>query len=232
MASNHTHTDSTAHANCGTTDIHHDHGLSDMTKQPRYRRVLWAALIINASMFLVEVGAGLSSSSVSLLADAVDFFSDAANYAITLYVLSMGVLWRAKAALFKGWTMFVIGTLVLAKVLWSQHTGQIPEAVTMGAVGLVALLANVFVAAMLYAFREGDANMQSVWLCSRNDALGNLAIVAAALGVFGTGTAWPDLLVAVIMASLSIAAGYKIIFLAVLEIKIQKKSAGNLNRIV
>jgi Co/Zn/Cd efflux system component len=221
MNTQNTSSPTTAQANCCKADIHHDHGLSDMAEQPRYRRVLWAALIINALMFVVEVAAGFSSGSVSLLADAVDFFSDAANYAITLYVLSMGVLWRAKAALFKGWTMLVIGLLILARAFWVQHTGQIPEALTMGAVGVMALVANVAVAAMLFAFREGDANMQSVWLCSRNDAIGNVAIVLAALGVLGSGKAWPDLVVAVVMASLSIAAGYKIIRLASLEIQAQ-----------
>jgi Co/Zn/Cd efflux system component len=219
MKTQHTHSPSTAPADCCKTDIHHDHGLSDMAQLPRYRRVLWAALIINALMFLIEVGAGFSSGSVSLLADAVDFFSDAANYAITLYVLSMGLIWRAKAALFKGWTMLVIGLLVLAKAVWALQTGQPPEAFTMGAIGVVALVANIAVAVMLYAYREGDANMQSVWLCSRNDALGNLAIVAAALGVFGTGTAWPDLSVALVMAWLNIAAGWKVVRLAGVEIR-------------
>jgi Co/Zn/Cd efflux system component len=212
-------TPAAAHDACCTTDIHHDHGLSDMAQSPRYRKVLWAALLVNALMFLIEMGAGFNTGSVSLLADAVDFFSDAANYAITLYVLSMGLLWRAKATLFKGCTMFAIGILVLGKALWALQSGQPPEAITMGAIGLLALVANVAVAAMLYAYREGDANMQSVWLCSRNDAIGNLAIVIAAMGVFGSGTAWPDLMVAFVMASLGIAAGWKIIRLAGLEVR-------------
>jgi Co/Zn/Cd efflux system component len=199
-------------------DIHHDHGLRDMAVDPKLRKVLWAALIINALMFFIEVGAGFQSGSVALLADAVDFFSDAANYAITLYVLSMGLLWRARAATFKGMTMFLIGLLVMGKTLWAMKTGQPPEAFTMGVIGALALVANVAVAAMLYAFRHGDANMQSVWLCSRNDAIGNVAVILAALGVFGTGTAWPDIAVAALMVYLSITAGWKIMHLAHAEI--------------
>jgi Co/Zn/Cd efflux system component len=199
-------------------DIHHDHGLGDMAVDPKLRKVLWVALIINALMFFIEVGAGFQSGSVALLADAVDFFSDAANYGITLYVLTMGLLWRARAATFKGITMLLIGLLVMGKTLWAIKTGQTPEAFTMGVIGALALVANLVVTGLLYAFRNGDANMQSVWLCSRNDAIGNLAVMLAAFGVFGTGTAWPDIAVAALMAYLSITAGWKIIHLAHAEI--------------
>lgn len=177
---------------------------------PRYRKILWTALVINFTMFVIEVLSGLNSHSVSLMADAIDFFGDAANYGISLAVLSMSLMWRARAALFKGLTMGVFGLFVLASAAWSFINGKVPEPYTMGFIGMLALIANVSVAVMLYAYREGDANMQSVWLCSRNDAIGNLAVVLAALGVFGSSSAWPDLLVAVIMAILAISSSYQI----------------------
>ncbi len=178
---------------------------------PRYRRILWVALVVNLLMFGVEIGAGLSSGSTSLLADAIDFFGDAANYAVTLTVLSMGLVWRARAALLKAASMLAFGVFVGARTLWMLSQGGTPEALTMGAIGLLALLANLGVAALLYAWRDGDANMRSVWLCTRNDALGNMAVMVAALGVFGTGTAWPDLAVAAIMAGLAITSGWAVL---------------------
>lgn len=173
---------------------------------PRYRRILWLALALNLGMFLVELAAGLASGSVSLLADAIDFFGDAANYAVSLAVLSMALVVRARAALFKAACMLGFGLFVLGKVVWSARTGATPEAITMGAVGFLALCVNIGVAAMLYAYRNGDANMQSVWLCSRNDALSNMAVIVAALGVFGTASAWPDLAVAAVMGLLAISS--------------------------
>ena len=158
-------------------------------------------------MFLVEIGGGVSSGSVSLLADAIDFFADAGNYALSLVVLGMGVAARARAATFKAATMVLFGVAVLARAAWAALGGQPPEPVTMGVIGALALATNVGVAVLLYAYREGDANMRSVWLCTRNDAIGNVAVLAAALGVFGTGTRWPDLLVAVVMAGLALSAG-------------------------
>lgn len=181
------------------------------SQSPRYRRVLWAALIINLAMFGVELAGGLSSGSVSLLADAVDFFGDAANYSISLLVLGLALTWRARAAFFKGLSMGAFGIFVLGRAAWSAASGTVPEPVTMGAIGALALLANVSVAAMLYAWREGDANMRSVWLCTRNDAIGNVAVVAAAVGVFGTGSAWPDLLVAGVMGTLALTAAVTVV---------------------
>ena len=181
------------------------------SQSPRYRRVLWAALFINAAMFGIEFAGGLQAGSVSLLADAVDFFGDAANYGISLLVLGMALTWRARAALFKGLTMGAFGLFVLGRAAWSAAAGTVPEPVTMGAIGALALVANVSVAAMLYAWREGDANMRSVWLCTRNDAIGNVAVVAAAVGVFGTGSAWPDLLVAGVMGTLALTAAVTVV---------------------
>ncbi len=189
------------------------------SQSPRYRRVLWVALIINVAMFGIEGTAGLQAGSVSLLADAVDFFGDAANYGISLVVLGMAITWRARAALLKGLSMGAFGVFVLGRAAWSAAEGSVPEPLTMGVVGALALLANVSVAAMLYAWREGDANMRSVWLCSRNDAIGNLAVMVAALGVFGTGSGWPDLVVALVMGVLALTAARSVIRQARLELQ-------------
>ena len=176
----------------------------------RYRKALWAALVVNALMFAVEITGGLAAGSMSLFADALDFAGDAANYGISLAALSMGLAWRSRAAWVKGATMLAFGVFVIGKTAWAAFRGIPPDPVTMGAIALLALLANAGVALMLYAFRDGDANMRSVWLCSRNDAIGNLAVIAAAAGVFGTGEAWPDLAVAGIMAGLAFSAGWSV----------------------
>lgn len=178
---------------------------------PGYRRVLWVALLVNALMFAVEIAAGVASGSVALLADAIDFLADAANYGLSVAVLGMGVAWRARAAIVKAAAMLLFAALVLGRSAWAAYSGQVPEPVTMGVVGLLALAANLGVAWLLYAYREGDANMRSVWLCTRNDAIGNVAVMLAALGVFGTGTAWPDLAVATVMAVLAASAGWSVL---------------------
>lgn len=178
---------------------------------PQWRRALWIALAVNAGMFLAEIVAGVAAGSASLQADAIDFLGDAANYGISLGVAGMALAWRARAALVKGWSLGMLGAGVLASTAWHAYAGTLPGAGTMGLVGLLALLANAGVALMLYRFRAGDANMRSVWICSRNDAIGNLAVLAAAAGVFGTGTAWPDLIVAAIMAALGLSGGWQIV---------------------
>jgi Co/Zn/Cd efflux system component len=123
----------------------------------------------------------------------------------------MGMLWRGRAAMVKGVTMTLFGFAVLGRALWVAQSGITPEPFTMGAVGLLALIANMVVAITLFKFRQGDSDMRSVWLCSRNDAIGNVAVMAAALGVFGTGTAWPDLAVATVMGLLAITAGVSVV---------------------
>lgn len=188
-------------------------------RSTRYRRILWIALAVNLLMFAVEIGAGLKTGSVSLLADSLDFLGDSANYAISLWVLGMALTWRARAAQLKAVSMLLFGLGVLGAALWHWWQGVVPSAPTMGVVGGLALLANVGVAALLYAYRDGDSNMRSVWLCTRNDALGNLAVLAAALGVFGTGSAWPDLIVASIMATLAITAAVQVLRQADGELK-------------
>ena len=162
-------------------------------------------------MFVAELAASWSSGSVSLLADSIDFFGDAANYALSLAVLGLALSVRSKAALFKAACMGAFGAFVIGKTLWNLKTGVPPEAATMGVVGVVALLVNGGVAWLLYRFRTGDANMRSVWICSRNDALGNVAVVLAALGVFGTSNAWPDLLVAAVMGGLALSGAFNVI---------------------
>lgn len=188
-----------------------DSGCSTPVVSPGFRKALWIALAINLVMFVVEIVGGLRSGSVSLLADAIDFAGDAANYGITLVVLSMGLVWRSRAAMVKGLSMLAFGMFVLGRAGWSVYAEVVPEPLTMGIIGALALVANVIVALLLYAFREGDANMRSVWLCSRNDAIGNIAVMIAAAGVFGTASAWPDLIVALIMAGLALSAGYSVV---------------------
>ena len=185
---------------------------------PRWRRALWIALGVNAAMFAAEIVAGVAGGSKALQADALDFLGDAANYAISLSVAGMALAWRARAALLKGATLALLGLYVLGAALWAIWHSVVPQAEVMGIVGLVALLANAAVALMLFRFRTGDANMRSVWICSRNDAIGNVAVVLAAAGVFGTGTAWPDLIVAGIMAALGISGGVQIVASARSEI--------------
>ena len=178
---------------------------------PRWRRALWIALAVNAGFFLAEIVAGLAAGSAALQADALDFFGDAANYAVSLGVAGMALAWRARAALVKGATLIAFALWVLASTAWHALVGTLPHAEVMGIVGVAALAANAGVAWMLYRFRAGDANMRSVWICSRNDAVGNLAVLLAALGVFGTGTGWPDVIVAAIMGGLGLWGGWQIV---------------------
>lgn len=199
---------------------------------PRFRKVLWVALVLNALMFVVELSAGIHAGSVSLLADAIDFAGDAANYGISLAVLSMGMLWRSRAALVKGVTMASYGAFIIGKTLFSLLGDVVPEPFTMGLVALLALLVNGGVAALLYAFRDGDANMRSVWLCSRNDAIGNAAVILAAVGVFGSDSNWPDLTVAAVMAGLALSGGISVIRQARLELRPAPPAAAAQIRIV
>jgi Co/Zn/Cd efflux system component len=181
---------------------------------PVYRRILWIALVVNALMFGVELVGGWAAGSVSLLADAVDFFGDAANYGISLFVLGMAPVWRSRTALVKGATMGVYGVFVIGTALWHLAAGRVPQAQTMGAIGFAALAANGLVALLLFAYRNGDSNMRSVWLCTRNDAIGNVAVMLAALGVWQAGSGWPDLFVAGVMGVLGLTAARSVILQA------------------
>jgi Co/Zn/Cd efflux system component len=169
-----------------------------------YKTVLWAVLSINAVMFLIELAMGFAAGSVSLQADALDFLGDAANYGISLSVAGLALHHRARAALVKGISMGMFGVWVVSRALWHLAHGTVPEASTMGLVGSAALLANTLTFALLWAHRSGDSNMQSVWLCSRNDVIGNCAVLLAALGVLGTSQGWPDVVVAAIMGVIAI----------------------------
>ena len=178
---------------------------------PRWRRVLWVALALNAMMFAVEIGAGVSADSRALQADALDFLGDSANYAISLGVAGLALRWRAGAALVKGATILLFGVGVFAWAIWGLLNGASPQPDEMGTIGAMALTVNVTVALLLFRYRTGDANMRSVWICSRNDAIGNLLVLAAAGGVWLTGSALPDLVVALIMAALGISGGWQIL---------------------
>ena len=176
-----------------------------------YRRVLWVVLSINAAMFAVEVGAGLAAGSASLQADALDFLGDSGNYAISLFVAGMALQYRAGAALLKGATMGVFGLWVIGVAIWHAWHGTLPEAFTIGAVGTAALIANAISFGLLWAYRAGDSNMRSAWICTRNDVFGNLAMLLAAAGVFGTGTGWPDIAVAAVMATLALQGAWMVL---------------------
>ena len=178
---------------------------------PAFRRALWAVIVINGAMFVVEIVAGVAAGSMALQADALDFLGDCATYGLSLFVLAKPPRWRANAALFKGATLALLGLWVLSATIWRVFVTGIPEAMVMGVVGLLALAANIASVLILLRFRDGDANVRSVWLCSRNDAIGNVAVVLAASGVVATGTAWPDLAVAAIMAGLFLTSSVKII---------------------
>jgi Co/Zn/Cd efflux system component len=194
-----------------TSCCHQCHHDDPQRGNAAYRRVLWIVLAINAGMFVVEIGAGLAAGSASLQADALDFLGDASNYAISLFVVGMALRYRAMAALAKGATMGIFGLWVLGVTGWHAWQGTLPQALAMGAVGFTALVANGISFGVLWSHRGGDANMRSAWICTRNDVLGNLAVLIAAFGVFGTGTGWPDILVAGIMASLALQGAFIVV---------------------
>lgn len=189
----------------------HDPGCSAPAVDARFRKALWIALVLNGGMFVLELSASWTSGSVSLMADSIDFAGDAGNYAISLFVLGMATSVRAKASLVKAACMAIFAAFVLGRAIWALQSGLLPGAITMGAVGVAALVVNAGVALMLYRFRTGDSNMRSVWICSRNDAIGNVAVLLAALGVFGTRSGWPDLIVAVGMAALALSGASSVI---------------------
>jgi cation diffusion facilitator family transporter len=188
-------------------------------RRTSYRRLLWIALAINLAMFAVEVLTGLRGGSVSLLADSLDFLGDAANYGISLFVLGLGLAARAYASRVKAVSMLAFGVWILGLACWHVFSGRVPSAPTMGVVGACALLANGAVAALLFRYRDGDSNMRSVWLCTRNDVLGNIAVLLAALGVFGTRSAWPDWVVAAVMSTLALTSAVHILRQASAELR-------------
>ena len=189
-----------------------DHGCSSSAPKPdaRYRRILWIALAINLAMFFVEIAASFVSGSVSLRADALDFLGDAANYALALTVFGMALRWRASAALLKGGVMGAFGLWVAASTVYHAVYATVPKAEVMGVIGFVALAANLTVAALLYRYRQSDSQALSVWLCTRNDVLVNLAVIAAGAGVWASSAAWPDIAVAAVIAYLGLSSAVRV----------------------
>lgn len=191
---------------CGCSD-----GLAFDGMSKTYKRVLWTVIAINATMFAVEATAGLTSGSMALQADALDFLGDSFTYTVTLLVIGRPIRWRAAAAFIKGISLAMMGSWVLGSTVYRVFILGTPDEFVMGTVGILAFAANAISAILLLRFRNGDANVRSVWLCSRNDAIGNLAVVLAAAGVMATNTPWPDLVVAFIMATLFLYSALQII---------------------
>jgi len=209
-------------AHCG-----HEHGAAP-TDDPAYRRILWLVLVINGAMFAVEAGAGLLAGSVALQADALDFLGDAATYALSLMVLGMSLRWRASAAVLKGATMGLFGLWVIGNTILHAVTGGIPSASTMGVIGTLALIANVVSALVLFGYRNGDSNRRSVWLCTRNDAIGNVAVVGAGGLVYLLQSGWPDLVVGGAMGALALHSAYAVLTHARDELRsLETVSAGD-----
>ncbi|SMX45574.1 cation transporter [Octadecabacter ascidiaceicola] len=187
-------------------------GVSD-----EYKRRLWIVIALNAIMFVVEMSAGHAAKSQALQADALDFAGDALTYGLSLAVIGASLQVRTKAALAKGISLFLMGAWVLGSTVYRVFYVGIPTAEIMGLVGFLALVTNLASVLLLVRYKDGDANVRSVWLCSRNDAIGNVAVMFAALGVWGTATGWPDLIVATIMAGLFLSSAYQIMRQALAE---------------
>ena len=202
----------------GCCDHGHEHA-NAASSSPAYKRILWIALAVNLAMFVVEIGAGVAAQSVSLLADSLDFLGDAGNYGISLFVLGMAIQWRARASLLKAASMGAFGLWIAITTINHALAGTVPAAPVMGVVGALALAANFGVALLLYRWREGDSNMRSVWICTRNDAIGNLAVLTAAAGVFGSGSGWPDYVVAAIMSGLALVGAFQVTRHAIAELR-------------
>ena len=188
-----------------------DHDCSAPVPDHGYRRILWAALAVNLMMFGVEIAASIIAGSVSLRADALDFLGDAANYAVALVVVGLALHWRARAALLKGAVMAVFGLWVAASTVHHAITATLPIGELMSGIGLLALAANLSVAALLYRYRTGDSQALSVWLCTRNDCIANIAVMVAGAGVWWSGTPWPDIAVAAIIAYLGLSSAVRVI---------------------
>jgi cation diffusion facilitator family transporter len=176
-----------------------------------YKRRLWLVIGINATMFLVEIGAGALAGSQALQADALDFLGDATTYGISLAVIGTPNQIRARTAILKALSLTAMALWVLGSTAYHVLILGIPRAEIMGGIGVLALAANTASVLILMRYKDGDANVRSVWLCSRNDAIGNIAVMIAALAVWSTATKWPDLLVAAIMASLFLSSSIQIL---------------------
>lgn len=182
-----------------------------------YKRRLWIVIALNATMFAVEMTAGQVAQSQALKADALDFLGDALTYGISLAVIGASIRARTNAAVAKGISLLLMGLWVFGSTVYRVFYVGVPEAEIMGVVGALALATNLASVLLLVSYKDGDANVRSVWLCSRNDAIGNVAVMLAALGVWGTATGWPDLIVAAIMASLFLSSAFQIVRQALAE---------------
>jgi len=178
---------------------------------PRYKRVLWTVIGINGAMFVTEMAAGQLAGSQALKADALDFLADTVTYGLSLAVIGASLRTRATAALFKGMSLFLMALWVFGTTVYQTLVLGVPKAEVMGVIGVMALVANLGSVLMLRPYKDGDANVRSVWLCSRNDAIGNVIVMVAALGVWGTATAWPDLVVAAVMAGIFLTSSVQIL---------------------
>lgn len=187
---------------------------------PRYKRVLWTVIAINGAMFLLETAAGQLAGSQALQADALDFLADTVTYGLSLAVIGASLRVRATAALLKGASLTLMGLWVLGSTVYHVLVLGLPRAEIMGAISFLALAVNASSVLLLMRYKDGDANVRSVWMCSRNDAIGNVVVMIAALGVWGTATAWPDLAVAGIMAGLFLYSSFHILRQAWLEYRI------------
>ncbi|MEC9367232.1 MAG: cation transporter [Pseudomonadota bacterium] len=176
-----------------------------------YRRVLWIVIAINAAMFFTEMFAGFAAQSQALKADALDFLGDTLTYGASLAVIGRPIALRSRVASIKGWSLAAMGAWVLGYTFYEVFVFGLPDAPTMGIIGFLALAANVASVLLLMRYRDGDANVRSVWLCSRNDAIGNVAVMGAALAVGLTASPWPDLIVAAVMASLFLYSAVQIL---------------------
>ena len=182
-----------------------------------YKRRLWIVIALNAVMFAVEMTAGHMAKSQALQADALDFLGDALTYGISLAVIGASVRVRTTAALAKGLSLLLMGLWVFCSTVYRVFYVGVPAAEIMGVIGFLALLTNLASVLLLVRYKDGDANVRSVWLCSRNDAIGNVAVMFAALGVWGTASGWPDLIVATIMAGLFLTSAFQIVRQALAE---------------
>lgn len=200
------------------------HSCSTDTRPLNYNQkvVLWIALVLNAVMFFAELITSFVADSVALKADAIDFLGDAANYGVSLFVLGMSIGTRARASLLKAYTMAAFGLWVIGSAVFSWIAQSQPEASLMGKLGVTAMLVNLLVAGLLFKFRNGDSNMKSVWICTRNDVIGNIAVIIAAAGVVATSSGWPDLVVALGMGLLAIFSAREVIIDANRELKSQE----------
>jgi cation diffusion facilitator family transporter len=176
----------------------------------RQKSVLQIVLAINAIMFMVEFGAGIFAHSTALLADALDMLGDALVYGLSLYALHRSARWRAAAALTKGAIMGLFGTGVVLEAVMKMVTGIVPQGNVMGVFGMLALIANVSCLVLLMRHRTDDLNMRSTWVCSRNDVIANSGVLLAAAGVALTGTAWPDILIGLLIAGLFLSSAWNV----------------------